>query len=257
MLTGYDFDVLQALKKIQEGTLSSFPTYMTKPECLKDTLKVLLNHMLQELDMPIDMVYTYISEAYMSNYRFDLIFKNVNFKKYIELEPELKHNKAKALIYYFYKKELKASEKELVEDMYQKILDRQMKNFPKNYFIGDDGEKKYKICLEYYAKINNIPINTPSERRANITLSFLKQSRLLIGLIVIWDTIPSMLLDLYGEDPISSISGLIPSPVVKKHSKRKKRKDTDIPMFPQETNEDYLLQTACAGQPVITGTEIA
>jgi len=234
MLDGYDYDVLQALDKVQKGELSAFPSYMLKPECIHFTLQILLEHMLEELDMPIEMVYEYISEAYLGNYGFHLIFKNVNFKKYIDLAPELKDNRAKALIYYFYKKKLCISEQTLTETLYKKILNREIKNFPKNYFIGHAGENRYKICLEYYAKINNIPISTPIERKNNINPLFMKNSRLIIGLATIWDSIPLMLFDLYGEAESMSVSDFLPSPVVKRARKKKNKNPAHIELTLQK-----------------------
>lgn len=187
-------------EKILIGEKRSFTPYFFEIQNKKDTIIILIKYLVEEkLKTTPDEALKIMTNDLLAEYKLSMLLKYAEK----EILPEFKGEEAKFLIYYAYQGDPRykiylPSQEELTIDLYKKILDGKLKNFPKNYFLdGLKGEKKVKICLEYLG--NEILNIKPEEYLEKITIGLLQEYKLKIVLSVLYFSIYDMLSSLYPD----------------------------------------------------------
>lgn len=188
--TGYE--------KVLSGEKKTFSPYFFEAEHRKDTVIILLRYLIEEkLKISPKAALNVLTNDLLSQYKLTILLK------YVNIPPEYKGEEAKYLVYYAYKGTSKSlpepSQKELTIYLYKKILNGELKTFPKNYFLdGLNGEKKVQICLEYLC--NEVLHIEKKDYPKILTIELLQQYKLKIVLSVIYSSIFDMLNSLYPDD---------------------------------------------------------
>jgi hypothetical protein len=117
-----------------------------------------------------------LNEKIIKQYKLETIIKYVNFP------PEL--DKKKDLFYIawkLYPNTANITSEDLVINVYSKILNKERNIFPKDFFVGIEGNERLKICLRYAIE-NYHPFNSIVEMYdfffTNKSNSFLKKYKL-------------------------------------------------------------------------------
>lgn len=190
--------VQSAYEKVLSGEKKSFSPYFFETINRKDTVVILLRYLIEEkMKVTPEEALNILTNESLQQYKLTILLK------YVTIPQEYKNEEAKFLIYYAYRGTDKAlqepSQKELIINLYKKILSGELKTFPKNYFLdGLNGEKKVKICLEYLC--NEVLHIKKEDYPTVITIDLLQQYKLKIVLSVIYSSIFDMLNSLYPDE---------------------------------------------------------
>lgn len=137
---------IDTYKKILNGEIKTFSPYFFEKRYRKKRIIQLIRYLVEEiLKLSPEEALKVLDLKTLKKYKLDCLLK------YVDKPIEFDKNDVSHLIYYAYKGQIKEpTDRELTIRMYKKVLNGEVKNFPKNYFIdGLKGEKRVKYCIEY------------------------------------------------------------------------------------------------------------
>lgn len=138
---------ISTYEKILNDDLKTFSPYFFNMKYRKKRLQILIRYLIEEkLKITKEEALTKLNLDILKKYKLLCILK------YIEKPVELEKNDLSFLVYYAYpNSNLKPpTSKELTIEYYKKVLSKEKRSFPKNYFLDAiEGEKRAKYCVEY------------------------------------------------------------------------------------------------------------
>lgn len=181
-------------EKILSGEIKSFSPYFFEQRYRKKRVIQLVKYLVEEkLRITPEEALKKIDLKLLKKHKLDALLK------YVDKPIELEKNDVSHLIYYAYKGEVDyPTQRELTIEMYKKILNGTIKNFPKNYFVaGKLGEDRVRYCLEHLCF--DVLKLTPEEMLEQVTIDVLRDYKLRIVLNVLYLSMYDMYMSVFPE----------------------------------------------------------
>lgn len=81
------------------------------------------------------------------------ILKLDGLLRYIDFPPDFEYGSPKYILSLLYPNKIKFNQRELVMNTYNEVLDGTRNQFPRDYFLGRDGFKRYCYCMKFVLEI--------------------------------------------------------------------------------------------------------
>lgn len=184
--------IIKTYEKVLNNEIKTFSPYFFDQQYRKIRIITLVRYLIEEkLKITPEEALEKVNKKTFVKYKLDCILK------YVEKPVELSENDISYMLYYAYPNTLKKpTDEELTIMLYKKVLSRELKNFPKNYFLeGLKGEKRAEYCVKYLCReVLNID---DKEVPKVLTIEILKKYKLKILLTAIYFSIYDLITSIF------------------------------------------------------------